>query len=287
MSLMKRTFIVGCPRSGTTLLQSLLAAHPDIISFPESHFYRHLLERRTRLRQLLGLASRSARPRFEEFLQEMGQSDHRAIIPNQAVFARQYNRAFIHLLDTLATQAQKTVWIEKTPGHLHYIPFIAAHVPGARFIHILRNGADVVASLYEVTHRHPQLWQGARTVDQCVKRWIDDAQVSLHYRHDSRHHIVYYEHLVSQTQSALEDLCHFIGVPFDPAMLDNYQAASQAVVLQAEQWKASVSTAIKNSNADKFYRLFDEQQQRYILEHVSVVDYSPLSVASQKNYERV
>ncbi len=287
MSSPARIFIVGCPRSGTTLLQSLLAAHPDIISFPESHFYRHLLERRTPLRQWLGLASRGAKPRLEEFLHEIGQTDTQQWIPRLALFAQHYNRAFIHLLDTLTREAGKPIWIEKTPGHLHYIPFIAAHVREARFIHILRNGADVVASLYEVTHRHPHLWHGARTVDQCVERWIQDAQVSLQYRHDSRHQIVYYEHLVAQPQLALEGLCDFIGVSFEPAMLDNYQAASQAVVLQTEHWKASVSNAIKSGNAEKFYRLFNEQQRRYILEHVSVVDYDPLSITSQENYERV
>ncbi|MGL4503377.1 MAG: sulfotransferase family protein, partial [Planktothrix sp.] len=37
-----RIFLVGCPRSGTTLLQSLLAAHPQIASFPESHFFQSL-----------------------------------------------------------------------------------------------------------------------------------------------------------------------------------------------------------------------------------------------------
>ncbi|NJL67494.1 MAG: sulfotransferase [Microcoleus sp. SM1_3_4] len=40
---MKRIFLVGCPRSGTTILQSLLASHPEIISFPESKFFHYLL----------------------------------------------------------------------------------------------------------------------------------------------------------------------------------------------------------------------------------------------------
>ena len=40
-----RIFIVGCPRSGTTLLQSLLAAHPQIHSFPETHFFPNTIEK--------------------------------------------------------------------------------------------------------------------------------------------------------------------------------------------------------------------------------------------------
>jgi hypothetical protein len=46
-----RLFLVGCPRSGTTLLQSLLAAHPQIASFPESHFL--LVTKRFTLAQVI------------------------------------------------------------------------------------------------------------------------------------------------------------------------------------------------------------------------------------------
>ena len=42
-AILSRIFLVGCPRSGTTLTQSLLAAHPMVASFPESHFFSHLL----------------------------------------------------------------------------------------------------------------------------------------------------------------------------------------------------------------------------------------------------
>ena len=63
----QRIFLVGCPRSGTTLLQSLLAAHPDITSFPESHFFRHLIDNRRWLHRTFGIASKRARTRKIKF----------------------------------------------------------------------------------------------------------------------------------------------------------------------------------------------------------------------------
>ncbi|MGL6135938.1 MAG: sulfotransferase, partial [Planktothrix sp.] len=60
-----RLFLVGCPRSGTTLLQSLLAAHSQIASFPESQFFRCLLENRPPWRVKLRIPGRFARQRFE------------------------------------------------------------------------------------------------------------------------------------------------------------------------------------------------------------------------------
>jgi hypothetical protein len=41
---MKRVFIVGCPRSGTTLVQALLARYPGVHSFPETRFFEALLD---------------------------------------------------------------------------------------------------------------------------------------------------------------------------------------------------------------------------------------------------
>ena len=52
--MVSRAFIVSCPRSGTTLLQSLLAAHSDIHSFPESNFFA-LATPRNLWRRFLGL----------------------------------------------------------------------------------------------------------------------------------------------------------------------------------------------------------------------------------------
>ncbi|HHP7244605.1 MAG TPA: sulfotransferase family protein [Elainellaceae cyanobacterium] len=281
-----RVFILGCPRSGTTLLQSLLTAHPSVASFPESHFFRALLKRRSVVRQTLGLASRSARPRFEEFLHELGHEELNGILPDHAAFVWQYSRAFIRLLDLLAAEEHKDVWIEKTPGHLHYAEAIASHVPNAQFIHILRNGADVVASLYEVTHRHPDIWGGQRSIDDCIERWCQDAQISLQYHHHPRHHLVNYEDLVAHPELVLTTLCDFIGVPFNPIMLQNYKTAAQRVVLKDEQWKASVSQSIETNRIRKFHQVFDEQQQHYILQQLSAVNLSPLSPNSL-NYERV
>ena len=64
----RRVFVVGVPRSGTTLVQSLLAAHSTMTSFTESHFFdRHF----TRLPpSSLSILSRNPAPRLHEFLLE-------------------------------------------------------------------------------------------------------------------------------------------------------------------------------------------------------------------------
>ena len=148
-----RIFIVGAPRSGTTLAQSLLAAHSEITSYTESHFFRKHFSRVSPLP--LPILTRDPRPRLSEFLKENGEApppaaewfsekkrwalEIRPLLPFQTLpVARQ----LIRVLDELALRRGATNWIEKTPWHLRSIPLLEKTSPGGRtyFIHVIRSG---------------------------------------------------------------------------------------------------------------------------------------------------
>jgi Sulfotransferase family len=266
----KRIFLVGCPRSGTTLLQSLLAAHPQIASFPESHFFVHLLAKREPYQKKFGLASSKAKPRFEQFLDEIGQPKMRRYLPIYALFATQYANAFIKVLDVLTQEQNKSVWIEKTPDHVRHIHDIEKLVKEAQFIHIVRNGADVVASLYEVTHKYPEVWHGAWDIDRCIRRWTESLQFTKKHLHKPNHILVSYEQLVEEPKLVLQRLGNFLDLDLDYETLQQQRGAiAKKIVLDNEPWKASVSEPLANANQKKFSQLFDENQRNYIVEKVS------------------
>ena len=52
----------------------------------------------------------------------------------------------------------KTIWLEKSPDHLRYIDQIEKLVDEAKFIHILRNGFDNIASIYDLAGKYPETW---------------------------------------------------------------------------------------------------------------------------------
>ena len=270
-----RIFIVGCPRSGTTLLQSLLAAHPEISSFPESFFFNYLVPSRPWLIKL-GIASRWVKPQFKKFLHESHHDNMEIYLPKFGIFMEQYAQAFVQVLDILTTQQGKNLWLEKTPWHVHYIDYIEQFVEQAKFIHIIRNGQDVVASLYEVTNKYPELWHGAKDIDRCVDIWIKAVQSSQNHLHKHNHTLVRYEELVENPQLVLEELCKYIDVSFNQRMLQDYNVAAKQVVLKNEPWKASVCSEIKNTNNSKFFNIFDKYQRDYILKKLSVYSLSEL-----------
>lgn len=256
-----RLFLVGCPRSGTTLLQSALAAHPVVRSFPETHFFAAGDARRHRF----GLASkdRAEAKVLRSFLHEVGAGHLEGLVPHRDPFYRAYCRAFTKILDRLTTEAGKRVWLEKTPRHLHWIPVIERTVPGARFIHLVREGKDVVASLYDVTHRHPEEWGGQRSVQRCVERWNRDLETTLLYRDRPGHHVVRYEDFVDDPEGVLRDLCAFSGLPFTKQMITDRVGSLDRIVSGGEEWKKGVQGGLARPPS-KFDRVFDHEEQDYV-----------------------
>jgi hypothetical protein len=227
---------------------------------------------------MLGIASRRARANFYRFLGDITHDELRHYLTPFCIFTRQYSQAFIRILDILTLHEHKTVWIEKTPAHLHHINDISKLVSEVKFIHLIRNGEDVVASLYEVG----ETWKGRSVydIDNCIKRWIQSIMISHNYIHKPNHILVRYENLVEEPRIVLSTLCKFIGVSFEEIMLKEYRNASEQLVLEHEMWKTSVRGVIQSANHKKFYRLFNEEQRRYIQSQISKIDLEELSSLS-------
>lgn len=261
-SIYRRCFLVGCPRSGTTLLQSLLASHPRMHSFPETHFFCKAVAT-GRWRRRLGIASCQASQVLNDFVHAIGRPDLAKYIPSHAWRLATYARALVNILDSLALENKKDVWVEKTPRHLHYIRDIKRFIPGAKFIHIIRDGRDVVASLYEVTHKYPELWGGKRTVEKCIARWNSDVKLSLILKDSPGHFLTRYEDLLENPEGLLHSVCEFIGVEYTPTML-NYRDTTGDLILASEPWKQEAREAIRDARCAKFCALFSPKVQAYI-----------------------
>ena len=255
---------MGCPRSGTTLLQSYLAAHPDIVSFPESHFFARLAPYE-RWRRVIGLASPGSVHRFRQVLHRIGETDADVRVPHRAFLLGQYVRAFVRVLDASARTRGASHWLEKTPRHLHSLDLIRRYVRRAAVIHIVRGGRDVVASLYDVTHRYPEVWSGARSIDQCVDRWNEDMTITRRYVERPGHFLVRYEELVRDPEAVLRAACTFVRVPFRPEMLEHQQRAAAAIIRDHEPWKDQVAGGLTRTPSAKFDTIFDKAQQAYVI----------------------
>lgn len=262
-----RLFLVGCPRSGTTLLQSMMAAHSAVTSFPESHFFNHIAPRNI-LHSCLDRVPSSAHKPTRDFFDNIGR---RVDTPDQSDTSFWVSWWARHL-DAVAEQRGAKGWLEKTPSHLERIERIQKHIPEARFIHLVRNGVDTVASLYAVTHDHPDVWGGPRDIDTCVDRWIRSVRLTSKWCFKPDHFVAHYSTLVERPSTTLELLCDFLGLTFEPAMLDDFQSAASSVIESEEAWKSSNRGPLENKNRTKFMERFNEEERRHIVDRLQSAD---------------
>ena len=274
----QRVFIVGCPRSGTTLLQSLLASHPTITSFPESKYFLDLVSFpvETSKRHALGIVSPRLRQTCIDFFNEIDQPELVNRLPRLPLM-RLYTQRFVDILDDLTQQRQKSIWIEKTPDHLHHIAYIEKYVPAPKIIHIVRNGADVVASLYDLVQRYPDFWgRFLKTLDDCIERWRSDIQLTRQYLGQPNHTLLRYETLIESVADETQRLCQFIGVEHEAGTLDAYRTTSRSLVRSREGWKDGTQDKIQTPTSRKFFKVFDQVQQTYVLDALEDIDLDSL-----------
>jgi LPS sulfotransferase NodH len=265
---MKRIFIVGCPRSGTTLLQSMLNAHSQLNSFKESHFFMKNFRRFEipfHTMKKVYLPKRHIQANLNAFFEE---NDFEKEIKDEleakkSSFStpKRWTEYFVQSLD-MHTLAQSNMgWVEKTPMHLHHIPFISENIPDAYFIHIIRDGKNTVASLYDVANSNSEIW-GERTLENCVSRWNDDVSISLEWLQGKhkKHIGVRYEELIENPQEVLRGICDFLGVEWDPNMM-NYQSSASQVIKKHEAWKKNNFQALQVNSR---YEKLAQEEKAYI-----------------------
>jgi hypothetical protein len=261
-----RIFLVGCPRSGTTLLQSLLFAHPRVISFPETHFFPKVVTSNRRGR--LGLASRQAGEAIEYLigLDLLGPGE----ASRQPLTVRGHARLLTKTLDAAAHRSGSSHWLEKTPNHVHYLREIERHVPNAKIVHMIRSGEAVVASLQEAALKRPDVWP-RRSIRELLEVWRSDLHRSRSRVGRPNHAFVSYERLVAHPHSVLRTLCAFLELPVDDAVVDRMvsdhavtgtqiagyvRLTESGPTREAEPWKADLDAPIRNRNAGKFPTVF-------------------------------
>jgi hypothetical protein len=267
-----RIFIVGAPRSGTTLVQSLLAAHSAVTSFTESHFFDgHFFPLPWVKRSLL---TRNPAPRVRAFLAENGEAGPaaaeffapagrwelrlRALLP----FAtRRVACRLLDILDELAFDRGASHWVEKTPRHLHHLALLdSLSKPAMRttFVHVIRRGLDVVVSLNKASRS----WQRHYDLDTCARRWNGDLGMSLRRVDSPDDHFVFYEELTTDPEEILVRLLEWLGLAWEPQILDTYADAAAQLVTSSETWKAGVGREIRPSTHSE--GVLSDEQRRWV-----------------------
>lgn len=248
MQTLKPIFLVGCPRSGTTLLQQMLDAHPDVAIAPETHFIRNFWLKREQYGDLTNDAN------YQALLDAIGSIPEFAEMElSFATFqdaAKTVDRNYAALLDLLLEQFRRSrnskIVGEKTPNHLLYMQTLQEFFPTARFIHIVRDPRAVVNSWKTVPWSTGSIGGNA----EVWKRYMATARQSPPA--SGAIFTLHYEQLVAESENCLRRLCDFLDLQFDAKMLDYHANYSKRVNVTREPWKGNAVRPVNNKSLTRW-----------------------------------
>ncbi len=220
-------FIVGCPRSGTTLVQRMMNAHPQIAIIFETKWIPRLFDRRKGLTKE-GLVTPELIPHlcgqrdFDRLHIDRKQLEALLEADRQATYAEFVSRIF----DLYGERRGKSLVGDKTPGYVRWLDTLHTLWPKARFVHLVRDGRDVFLSTAD--------WpKGQQKKPATFAAWKDDpvSTAAFWWELNVRlgravgkllgpelYYEVRYESLVRNPVEECTALCAFLGLPYDEAM---------------------------------------------------------------------
>ncbi len=220
-------FIVGCPRSGNTLLQRIVDAHPDIAVISQTRWIPGWFEKRRGLTPE-GLVTRQLVDEllgYDKFAKlKIGREELEKLIGHSEQIP--YSEFVAGIFDLYGQRQGKRLVGDKTPRYARFIRTLHALWPKAKFVHIIRDGRDVCLSVLD--------WEKADRGPARFASWSEDPVTTVAlwweaYLHLGReagasldpglYHEVRYEALVSEPAKECEKLCSFLDLPYDDAML--------------------------------------------------------------------
>ena len=212
----RAVFIGGCPRSGTTLLGSMLGAHPDCLCVPESRFKITALRARDSAQGNMDLAH-ILDVIGKDWRFQLWEVDISATRVSGALDGGSYAALIEGIVNRYAERIGKPgsrLWVDHTPSNVRHSATLFDLFPDARMIHLVRDGRAVAASVL------PLDW-GPNRINRAAQYWVEMVGHGLAAEAcwgASRVARVRYEDLVQDPEGTLQRLCVWLEIDYDARM---------------------------------------------------------------------
>ena len=212
--------VLGVSRSGTTLLKEMLDRHSALAIPTESYFIPQLWDRHRgrgseRLVEDLGKIAR---------VREWGVTgdDVRRRVRADASFAEVIRAVY----ESYAEARGKHKFGDKTPAYMQHLELLERVFPGALYVHIVRDGRDAGLSFISMRRRPRFNWARPRGLYDFAAAWRHEIEAARDFAAvtaPGRYLELRYEDLVAEPEPRLREICAFIGLEFEPAMLEYHR----------------------------------------------------------------
>ena len=272
-------FLIGCERSGTTLLQAMLASHPRVSIASETQFYGAFYRRDPKSLRLRSPAGRErAISKIVAHQQRRGLDFDPQRFKDLARLAEPSWGHFFAAMLVAFREARNADRVgEKSPAHTPFLEAIASDFPGARFVHILRDPRAVVSSLLRVPF-------GSRFVAPNALAWRQAYRIHLSAEQlvgPDRYFPMRYEDLARDPRAILEQICDFLDLPWHDAIEHFYRREQPGFQEWEKPWKAGTMQKVFTSSIDAWKQRLNPKHialvERALAEEMRTLGYEPVS----------
>ncbi len=228
MLVMRMIFVGGCERSGTSLVQKILASHSQIAGGPELVFTGRVAE-------LYRQMAASYPPEYAARLAAFYDSDQ---------LAEAFRGLFNRLLRKVRERKPGARWLsEKTPSNIFAASRLLEIFPDGRFVHVIRDGRDVLASHRDVRRRFERdgraSWNRASfRLHRVCARWHRAVEIHFELAADprlaDRYFSIRYEDLVRDPEAGVARLFDFLELDVEPSALAPEDIAAEDLGLPTD-----------------------------------------------------
>lgn len=223
-------FILGHPRSGTTLFREILNRHPALFIPPENGSIESMYDAFISRRNLSwDQAVDGVLDAFKDGYQFKFWCSDLPSLKQQALALPSEEQSFARLFDLIyrdfagETAVAAKCWGDKsTPGYFSYLPKIEQTFPAARYIHLIRDGRDCAVSCVKAG-----FYSKSHVV--AANAWTDNMYYCrrLARRVGERYLSIRYEDLTDEPTEWIKKVCQFLELDFHPSMLETTPATTE------------------------------------------------------------
>jgi len=244
-------FIVGVGRSGTSLVQSMLAAHPKVAFPPETGFIRRFVAKGI-------LSKKYKRHGLEKSIHFLDADSKfkRTRLDSAKLIKKAFERGagsdgavYRMMLEEVALREEKQYSGDKDPRAIEYLGLLRDTLPGVHVVHVIRDPRDVLVS------KKKAAWSKKHGLFRHV--FANRIQVRMGRRLGPRlfgdcYHEIIYERLLADPEVELMKLCEGLGISFEPSMLNFRESAKQLVSEEEMEWKKETLGPLLRKNYEKW-----------------------------------
>jgi hypothetical protein len=281
-------FILGNPRSGTTLVRLMFDANPLITVPPECGFAVWFFNKYKIWKELENAKNISdfikdlkTAKKIDTWNLNFKKLNEQLLQSNPKSYSELINNIYIYY----ALNQNKTIelWGDKNNFYINHIKEITSIFPEARFIHLVRDGRDVACSYKELGNKNiisnfaPKL---PTDIKDIANEWKTNNEVILRdlfqYSNEELYLTVKYEDLILENEPLLRNLCNFLDINFHENMLEHYNYSKSYEPNEYMQWKTNTDKPLLKNRINRYKKELTEHE---------IEDFTKLAGSTLKRFD--